>query len=74
MREQKSAIARWLSQPERFIIQRSDDPAKRDMELMCPWCKERVCDVEDGDELGVLIGVAEDHEAEWCKKKGEDDE
>ena len=44
------------------------------MELVCPWCKERVCDVEDGDELGVLIGVAEDHEAEWCKKKGEDDE
>lgn len=51
-----------------FQARRSDDLAKCDLELICEACGEVVCDVEDGDDLEVLVSVAEDHSAA-CRSK-----
>jgi hypothetical protein len=40
----------------------SGDPAKDDLELVHTVCGLRLCDVQDGDELAVLIGMAADHD------------
>lgn len=48
---------------EDFEIRASDDPAKIDLELVCPHCNGVVCDVEHGDSLGTLTRCAEDHAA-----------
>ena len=41
----------------------SDDPAKRDLELVHTPCGEHLCDVQHRDILPVLAGVVTDHEA-----------
>ena len=51
-----------------YVATASDDPVKRDLELVCTKCKEVVCDIEDGDGLHTLVGVAHDH-TEVCKGK-----
>lgn len=40
----------------------SDDPAKHDLELTCDECGEVICDVEDGDTIGILGSVVTDHQ------------
>lgn len=39
----------------------SDDPVKQDLELTCTLCQKALCDIEDGDTLSVLTGMARDH-------------
>ena len=39
----------------------SDDEVKTDLELTCMRCGGVVCDVEAGDDLHTLVGVATDH-------------
>lgn len=50
-----------VEQLEQFETLASDDSVKTDLELTCRVCRERVCDVEHGDTLSVLVGVAVDH-------------
>jgi hypothetical protein len=40
----------------------SEDPAKRDLELICTRCSALLCDAEHGDTLADLVGMAQDHE------------
>lgn len=47
---------------ESFELRASDDPVKRDLELVCTQCGERLCDAEHGDTLGVLVHLALKHE------------
>jgi hypothetical protein len=49
--------------PRTIQVRVSDDSAKRDHELWCLACEEHLCDVEHGDELGILVDVAMDHVA-----------
>ena len=44
-----------------FEVKHSDDGAKHDMELHCTRCGEHLCDVEHGDTLDILVGMARDH-------------
>lgn len=46
----------------------STDPLKRDLELTCNVCKQHVCDVEHGDELTTLTGIARDHALDCVEK------
>ncbi len=55
----------------RFEARVSDDTVKRDPELVCSRCDEVLCDIEHGDTLDVLVGVATDHR---CGETGEDDD
>jgi len=48
-------------QLNQFTAVASNDPVKRDLELTCIVCKERLCDVEDGDTLSCLVMMAEEH-------------
>lgn len=48
----------------RFEARRSDDPVKTDLELTCADCGERLCDVEEGDSMSVLVSMCEEHECE----------
>jgi hypothetical protein len=50
----------------------SDDPVKRDLELIHVPCGQAVCDVEDGDRLEVLVLVAAGH-AHSCPRTTRDD-
>lgn len=50
-----------MSRMAEFTCTASDDAVKVDLELVHNRCGERLCDVEHGDPLSVLIGVAEDH-------------
>ncbi len=59
---------------ENFVATASDDPLKRDLELVCTKCKEVVCDIEDGDGLHILVGVAQDHIAVCEGKPSSPDE
>ncbi|QDN54276.1 hypothetical protein [Streptomyces sp. S1D4-20] len=51
---------RWDDYP----IHISEDPAKRDLELIHTACGQRLCDVEHGNTLPQLVGMVEDHAAE----------
>lgn len=55
---------------EDFEIRGSDDPAKIDLELICPRCDGVVCDVEDRDTLGLLARCAADHLATCAAPPG----
>jgi hypothetical protein len=44
-----------------FEAKQSDDDLKRDLELTCAECGEVVCDIEPGDDLDVLVSVAQGH-------------
>ncbi|MFF5019047.1 hypothetical protein [Streptomyces sp. NPDC001165] len=46
-----------------YLIRISDDPAKRDLELIHTACGQRLCDIEHGDTLPPLVGMVEDHAA-----------
>lgn len=46
-----------------YILRASDDDVKTDLELIHETCGTHLCDAEHDDELGVLVSVAEDHEA-----------
>ena len=45
----------------RFEVRVSDDTAKPDPELYCLDCGERLCDVEHGDTLEILVDVVAVH-------------
>jgi hypothetical protein len=45
-----------------FEAQQSDDDLKTELELTHTICGEVLCDIEDGDELAVLVSVAEGHQ------------
>ncbi|MGW2654430.1 hypothetical protein ACWC1D_12365 [Streptomyces sp. NPDC001478] len=49
---------------DNYPIQVSNDPAKRDFELVHTACGASLCDVEHGDTLPMLVGMVEDHAAE----------
>ena len=42
----------------------SDDSVKRELELTCDECGEYLCDVEDGDSIEILSGIATEHQCE----------
>lgn len=44
-----------------FDIKHPEDPAKVCLELVHDRCGAVVCDVEDGDTLSLLAGVADSH-------------
>lgn len=44
-----------------FFAQQSEDEVKIDLELWCSECDSLLCDIEAGDNLGVLVNVARDH-------------
>jgi hypothetical protein len=44
-----------------FETRQSDDPVKRDLELIHVECGEHLCDVEPDDTLGILVSLANDH-------------
>lgn len=44
-----------------FECRASDDDVKTDLELIHFTCGRRLCDVEAGDELAVLVNMAEEH-------------
>lgn len=44
-----------------FTARVSADPVKTDLELRCNHCGLCACDVEDGDELGLLAASAVAH-------------
>ncbi len=52
-----------------YPMRASDDPVKRDLELVHAACGERLCDVEHDDTLPVLAGVVTDHEAACPKSR-----
>lgn len=45
----------------RFALTTPDDTAKTDLELRCLECDTHLCDMQVGDELNVLVGVARRH-------------
>jgi hypothetical protein len=49
---------------EGFEVQRSSDDVKRDHELTCPSCRKLICDIQDGDTLGVLVRTALAHQCD----------
>ena len=53
--------ARGMTRVSQFEVRQSDDIVKTDLELTCTECGVSVCDVEDGDQLRILISMAEDH-------------
>lgn len=52
---------RDIGRIQEFFIRDSDDPAKRDMELIHKKCGELACDVEHGDNLAILAEMAMSH-------------
>lgn len=50
---------------ENTECRQSSDDVKRDLELICTLCDDRLCDVQHGDTLHVLAMMAEDH---WNEK------
>lgn len=44
-----------------FEAVRSDDLVKTDLELTCLVCGTVVCDIEAGDNIGILASVVRDH-------------
>jgi hypothetical protein len=44
-----------------FEVRRSSDDVKRDHELPCPACRTLICDIQDGDTLGILVRTALGH-------------
>jgi hypothetical protein len=65
--ERDAAVAFWSKHAlagrpglDRFEV-RVTDPLTDDPDLVCQGCGERVCTVEHGDTLEVLVGVASDH-------------
>ena len=57
--------------PADFVALASHDTAKIDLELVCAWCGGHVCDIESGDDLAILVGVARDHRATECERAEE---
>lgn len=41
-----------------------DDPAQHEPFMTCDVCGERLCTVEEGDSLSVLVDVLADHDRE----------
>jgi hypothetical protein len=46
---------------EYFIAKCADDSVKKDLELTCDLCQQHLCDIEAGDSLETLVGVASGH-------------
>lgn len=44
-----------------FELRQSDDPVKRELELICTQCGSRLCDAEPGDSIATLIEVISGH-------------
>lgn len=40
---------------------RDDDPAQSEPFLICDRCGAKLCTVEEGDSLSVIVSVADDH-------------
>lgn len=57
---------------ETIETRQSDDVVKTDLEVVCTRCDAHLCDVQHGDTLGTLAGLAYDH-AVNCPETGEDD-
>lgn len=50
-----------LAPLEDVEVQAPDDAAKSDDELICSRCDSVICDLENGDSLGLLVRTALDH-------------
>ncbi|GGX51470.1 hypothetical protein [Streptomyces noursei] len=46
-----------------FVLEMSEDAAKRDLELRHRPCGAHLCDAQDGDSIGVLILLVAEHAA-----------
>jgi hypothetical protein len=44
-----------------IIFTWDDDPAQHEPYMKCEKCGAHLCTIEEGDSLGVIVGVAEDH-------------
>lgn len=44
-----------------FTARASANPGKRELELACTLCDTIICDIEDGDDLSTLAGLAAGH-------------
>jgi hypothetical protein len=49
-----------------YTMKRSDDSVKRDLELVCDTCEHILCDVEDGDTVGLLAETCAGHDRFGC--------
>ena len=51
---------------EQFVATQSEDDVKTDLELIHEPCRRRVCDIQHGDTLAVLVRTALGHEETDC--------
>ncbi|MEV7157231.1 hypothetical protein AB0N77_21825 [Streptomyces misionensis] len=48
---------------QHYVLRSSDDPVKRDLELIHATCGSHLCDAGHNDSLDVLVHVAAAHAA-----------